>query len=74
MTLRGRIAIPEPLKIGVVKREKLQNLPRSAGKYSREGPKVAMHRKAGNKKQKKGMAKASNSIMKRIARLAHYWV
>jgi hypothetical protein len=49
MTLRGRIAIPEPLKIRVVKREKLQNLPRSAGKYSREGPRVAMHPKARNK-------------------------
>jgi len=46
MTLRGRIAIPEPLKIRIVKCEKLQNLPRSAGKYSREGPRVAMYRKA----------------------------
>jgi hypothetical protein len=45
MTLRGGISLPEAAKIGLIKLEKFQNLPRSAGKYSRDGRMVAMSRK-----------------------------
>jgi len=37
MAFRRRVSFPEAGKIWLVKREKFQNLPRSAGKYSRRG-------------------------------------
>jgi hypothetical protein len=67
VTLRGRIAIPEALKIGVVKGEKFQNLPRSAGKYSRDSRGVAMHRR-----EAEGEWAERNFIVKRMEDSKHY--
>jgi hypothetical protein len=46
MTFRGGIALPEPTHVGLVKREKFQHFPRSAGKYSRDPGSVAMYRRS----------------------------